>query len=266
MANVSFIIVTGGDSDSRINQTIDSIELLNIPNYEVIIVGSQTSTVKRKNTLHVPFDESMSPMPWYTKKKNLGVKVSKYEISVVMHDYYVFDANWYEELIKFGTEWDICVHQHFVLPENGGYRFNGWRTGPIPNYPEIPYNLALPWDIDCFIPYMVIHGSYWVVKKETMIRYPLDESLFATQADDIEWSSRVVPGWLGQKTDQIGVRIVANPNCISRLSKDKGVWPCGPDNEEISESLNWVWKEIREGIIRPGTYYYDSCNHKIKLS
>ena len=262
MSNISFIISTGGDNDARLHQVIDSIEVLNIPHYEVLLVGGQTSTVKRKNTLHIPFAEN-TPLPWYTKKKNLGVKISKYEISVVMHDYYNFDPNWYEEFIKFGTDWDVCVQQHFVIPELGEYRYNGWRTGPIPGYPEMPYNLALPWDIDCFVPYMAIHGSYWVAKKETMITHPLNESLFCHDSDDIEWSSRIVPGWLGQKIDQTGVKIVANPKCVTRHNKEKGVWPCGPDNDEILHSLNYIWDEIRAGYIRPGTPYYDSKTHSI---
>lgn len=258
MFDVSFIITTDGKSDNRVMQAINSVENLKIPNYEVIIIGGLETSIRHKHVFHIPFYEQTTVnLAWYTKKKNIAAFASHYENLVVMHDYYAFDENWYEEFVKFGNNWDVQIQQHFILPELGGYRYNGWRVDRIPGYPEIPYNMAIPWDIDQLIPYMAIHGSFWMVKRNKMIEYPLDETLYACQADDIEWSSRIVPGWMGQKLDQVGLKIVANPNCVSRLTKDKTVWPCGPDQYEISKSLNWLWDEIRVNKIRPGTVYYD---------
>jgi len=265
MSTVSFIITTDGKADDRIRKIIQSIEVLNIPLYEVIVVGGLKTSLKEKNTYHIPFyEENERGKAHYTKKKNLAAFASHYENLVIMHDYFAFDENWYEEFVNFGSLWDIQVQQHFVSPELGSYRYNGWRVDHVPGYPEIPRNMAVPWDIDQLLPYCAIHGSFWVVKRNKMLENPLDENLYACEAEDIEWSSRVIPGWMGQKIDQIGLKIVANPKCVSRLiKKDKGVYPCGPDQYEISNSLNWVWDEIRQGKIRPGVFYYDRFIHRV---
>ena len=80
----SFGIITNGDNDNYINQIIDSIEVQNIPNYEIIIVGA--TKVSRVNTTIIPFDESVKAM-WITKKKNLITLNAKYENLVFLHDY-----------------------------------------------------------------------------------------------------------------------------------------------------------------------------------
>ena len=86
-----------------------------------------------------------------------------------MHDYIVLDQNWYQEFLNFGFDWDICVHKNTALDPNTGQgyiRSNGWRIcQPIPGYPEFPWAMQVPYDIDVFIPYMSINGSYWCCKK-----------------------------------------------------------------------------------------------------
>ena len=237
MTGISFIIPTSGTNDQSLNEIIDSIESLNIPEYEVIIVGGLISTVDRVNTKHIPFTESSSPAPWITRKKNLGVQASKYEVLVVAHDYHAFDSNWYEEFKKFGTDWDICVQAIYMLEEQGGHRGNGWRAGPVPGYPEIPAAMTIPWDIDCFVPYMMIQGAYWVCKKQVMVEQPLDERLLWGQSEDAEWSTRVVPNY----------KIVANPNCVVRLTKPKPPYPGNPNWAELERSLNPLWDWLRAG-------------------
>ncbi|MHA2055826.1 MAG: hypothetical protein ACW99F_19835, partial [Candidatus Hodarchaeales archaeon] len=73
--NFTFGIVTSG-LDDRVQIVIDSIEKLNIPEYEVIIVGN--SNVQRDRTTIIPFNENERPA-WITKKKNLITQHAKYE-------------------------------------------------------------------------------------------------------------------------------------------------------------------------------------------
>ena len=266
MTGISFIITTAGTDDASLLQVIDSIESNKIPQYEIIIVGGLTTTVNRKNTIHIPFDETQKPTAWLTKKKNLGVKNSRYEIVVITHDYYIFDPDWYYEFVQFGTDWDICVQQTFSLPEYGSVRCNGWRAGPIPGYPEIPYCMTIPWDIDCFIPYMAIQGSFWVARRSVMMQTPMNENLLFGQEDDIEWSSRVVPGWLGRQFNQPPYRIVSNPKCITRFNKYKPPYPGNPDFAQWEKDLEWLWNLLRQGYRRPGVYHYERSLNKTVLS
>lgn len=63
--NFTFGIVTSG-LDERIQIVIDSIEKLNISEYEIIIIGN--SSVQRDRTIIVPFNENQRPA-WITKRK-----------------------------------------------------------------------------------------------------------------------------------------------------------------------------------------------------
>ncbi len=264
MTGISIIVVTSGNNDTGLNQIIDSIELLSIPNYEIVIVGGLTTTLDRTNTVHIPFDEaSAGGGVWLTKKKNLGVKNSKYDVLVIMHDYHIFKPDWYIEFEKFGLNWDICVHQIRHMPEQANARGNGWRVEPVPGYPEIPYAMSIPWDIDCFIPYMPIQGSYWVAKKHVMLEQPLNENLFAGQSDDIEWSARVVPGWMGQRVDQIGYRIVVNPKCRLHLNKIKATYPGNPNWDLYESTMEPLWNFLRSGGRRSGTYHYENSINRV---
>lgn len=257
MTGISFVIVTSGTNDNSLNEIIDSIEVQNMSEYEIIIVGGRTTSVNRKNTTHIPFNEEITRKPWLTRKKNTGIYLAQHDVVVVMHDYYVFDANWYEEFEKFGTDWDICVHQNLACKEQNYVRGNGWRAGPIPGYPEIPFAMTIPWDIDCFIPYMAIQGAYWVAKKHVMLEQQLNENLLLGDNDDIEWCERVVPGWLGQRPNQNDYKVVCNPNCITRNNKAKAPYPGNPDFDAISRHLDPLWNWLREGNRRPGVWHYE---------
>ena len=266
MTGISFIVVTSGTNDDVVNQLIDSIEVLAMPEYEVIVVGGLTTTVNRKNTIHIPFDENQRPAPWLTRKKNLGSQASKYEVNVIMHDYHAFDPDWYIEFEKFGTDWDICVQQIFMLESQGGQRANGWRMGSIPEYPEIPNCMTVPWDIDCFVPYMGIQGAYWVCKRSVMQEEPLNETLLKGQNDDVEWWPRVIPGWQGQNVNQVKYKIVANPNCIIRLTKEKPTYPGNPDWAALERSLESLWDWLRAGNRRPGVYHYERSPDRVCIT
>ena len=73
--NFTFGIITDGKNDSYLNQVIDSIELLKIPEYEIIVVGN--SKINRNKTFVIEFDESIKKS-WITKKKNLITQNAKY--------------------------------------------------------------------------------------------------------------------------------------------------------------------------------------------
>jgi hypothetical protein len=75
----TFGIVTSG-LDDRVQLVINSIEQLNIPEYEVLIIGN--SSVSRDRTRIIPFNENERPA-WITRKKNLITQHAKYENVVI---------------------------------------------------------------------------------------------------------------------------------------------------------------------------------------
>lgn len=271
MPGISFVIPTSGTNDLALNQIIDSIELQNMPEYQVVIVGGFTTTVNRKHTVHIPFNETLTTTPWTTRKKNTGVLASKYDILVIMHDYAVLDENWYKEFELFGFDWDICVHKNMCIdPSTGqGYiRGNGWRIcQPVPGYSEFPWAMQVPYDIDVFLPYMSINGAYWCCKKELMLNELLDENLLwgLEPPEDVEWSSRVVPSWRGTPNN-VKTKIVTNPKCITRNIKMKPGWPGNPDWEKIERHFDPLWDMLRNGWRKPGVYHYERSVNKAVLS
>jgi hypothetical protein len=182
----TFGIITGGGNDHLISKIKESIELLNIPNYEIIIVGN--CHLGGPNITIVPFDEGIRPL-WITRKKNIITHLAKYENVVYLHDYITFLPDWYEGYLKFGNNFKVCMNK--VLGY-GGERFRDWllchedasSIGVNKQY------CLLPYDVTNLSRFQYISGAYWVAKKETMLRYPLNEGLVWEQGEDVEWSRR----------------------------------------------------------------------------
>ena len=171
-------------------EVIQSINDLNIPEYEIIVIGGELKSWY-DNVIHKPFEENSGP---YTLKKNLITKYAKYENIVYTHDYLIFDNNWYEGFKKFGDDWDICMN---VVQNQDGTRFRDWCAW---NDPVLCYDVRgqrhnvvlVPYDYKK-TEYLYISGTYWVAKKTVMEENMLNETLGWGQGEDVEWSKRVLP-------------------------------------------------------------------------
>ena len=182
--NISFVICTGGDEDERIDRIIDSIEANNIPTYEIIIVGGPLSTVDRLNTFHIPFNEGVR-RSWITRKKNIATERCKYDVVVYLHDYHVFDSDWYAGLLERGDDWDIQMNR---ILTHEGKRMLDWVIFDHPEYPRYAF---IPYDRHDLVGHQYISGGYWVAKRSVMLAEPLDENRVSHQMEDVEWSLRV---------------------------------------------------------------------------
>lgn len=182
----SFGINTSEGSNHNIQKIVDGIKALNIPNYEVIIVG-HTNIKEDEYVKVIPFDESVKEK-WITKKKNLITENSQYENIVFIHDYNSFDPDWYQGFLKFGNDFKIAST---VTLNFDGSRYRDWnllwcQIDAVPNMEFI-----LPYSETRLSKHMYINGSYWVAKKHVMEEFPLDESLVWGEGEDVEWSMRV---------------------------------------------------------------------------
>lgn len=204
MFGISFCVTTNGENKYNVDRVINNIKLLKIHNYEIIVVGGEVPTFQPTDTIrHIPFDETSKPR-WITKKKNIAVQNANYDICVIIHDYIIFENSWYEEFIRFGTDWDICVHQCLSMKGN---RTDGWR---VHHYPGLPQYCMVPYDIHELIPFMAIQGNYICIKRGHYLKYPLSELMVNRDPEEMEWSARIVSKSI----------IKCNPNCIIRYGKD----------------------------------------------
>jgi hypothetical protein len=220
----TFGIITSPQTDLFIESIIHSIEKQNIPNYEIIIIGTITLPEHiNERVIIIPFDETIYP-GWITKKKNLITDRAKYENIAFLHDYVGFADGWYEGFLKFGSKFDVISN---VIHDMNGNRFRDWNINPyfmqglilnngarthpiIGAWDEwiIDYNRHIPIDPTVYDPnrgtlldydtdvskiqkYIYLSGAYWVAKRSIMQEYRLCESLLHCQGEDVEWCQRV---------------------------------------------------------------------------
>ena len=250
MTSISFCIITSGQEDHQLQQCIDSIVALNIPTYEVVFVGGDSTTINQTDKIKwVPFDETAKahiivdnkPGRWITRKKNVAVENAQYDVCVVIHDYILFDLNWWTEFEKFGTHWDICVHHSLNFLGN---RSDGWR---VDRHPLLPNGCMVPYDMIDFIQYIGIQGNYQCIKRERWLEEPLNENLLWGQGEEMEWNRRINPKY----------HIKCNPNCIIRYGKPK-LWDQRQiTDEEQMKAHERVFAAFRECRMENFIMYYE---------
>ena len=200
----TFGIITGGSSNlredssddevsNRINNIINSIQKQKIKKYEIIIVGGKNYYQDNLKVKHIEFDEQIR-RAWITKKKNIITQEAVYENIVYMHDYFSLADDWYENILKFGDNFDIQMNK--IIDINGN-RFHDWTL--CPDFHPIfrrtkadTMKIWLPYDVSDMNRYQYISGGFWIAKKDIMKENPLNENLCWGQAEDVEWSKRVL--------------------------------------------------------------------------
>lgn len=203
-------ICTDGSQDSRIDKIIDSVEKNGIPadDHEIIVIGGD-SKVERSNTRVIPFDETFKS-GWITRKKNIIAHEAKFANLLIIHDYISILPEWYSSFESFGDDWDVAMCK---ISQQNGLRFRDWVTWQ-PHLGERIIRL-LPYDDSSLMREMYVSGSLMIVKKEFLIRHPLNDRKTWGQSEDVEWSLSVRNIW----------NYKMNPGAIAKLLKPKDPWP-----------------------------------------
>lgn len=184
--NFTFGIITDYKAKDRVSEIITSIVDLNITNYEVLVITSNNVNPEPiKNCTHVSIEDPYEK-GWVTRKKNIVSNLATYDNLVLLHDYYVFDKDWYKHYLKFGDDWDVCSNPQYLI--NGNRHFTDWVTWDSPLYPRWT---SLDYDDWSHTKFMYQSGGYMLVKKQFMLKVPMNESLGWGTAEDVEWSLRM---------------------------------------------------------------------------
>jgi hypothetical protein len=216
----TFGIITRGDNDEQVMKIIRSIQALDIPTFEIIVIGStqRTYMLPLSRVRFVPFDESVKPN-WITRKKNMVCQLARYENVVLLHDYVIFHADWYRGFLRFGNSFDVCVNR--ILNQDGT-RFRDYTLFPL-----YMRSIDPGFSTQCLLPYdfkptketaklSYISGAYYVVKKHIALQYPLDEAKSWGEGEDVEFSYR---------TAGKGIVFQVNPHSVVSFLKHKGTLP-----------------------------------------
>jgi len=182
--NFTFGITTDYRNSAGLEEVVNSILALQIPNCEILIIGG-TQVPDEGCVRHIYFDENQKPS-WITRKKNILVEEASNENVVLLHDYFVFYKSWYDEFLKFGNDWEICSNSQYLI--NGKRHFTDWVTWDDPQYPRYT---ALPYDEWSRTAFQYVSGGYYIVKKHVALEEPLNEQMGWGSGEDVEWSLRV---------------------------------------------------------------------------
>lgn len=183
----TFGIVTGFEDTNRLEEIFKSIRCLSIPQYEILLIGGGGSGLfgDHGDVRTIDFDETIKPR-WITRKKNILAAEAKYENIVLMHDYHVFEKDWYKNFQIFGTDWDICSCPQYLI--TGARNPMDWSLWDKPGH-------GRAWSLDyndwTQTQYMYISGGFFIVKKHVLLEEPLNEELVWNEEEDVEWSMRV---------------------------------------------------------------------------
>jgi hypothetical protein len=191
---ITFGIITNADGgvNDYLKQSIESIVALNIPEYEIIVVGNEKQLSNSfSNIKIIDFNESIKPM-WITKKKNLITEHAKYDNIIYSHDYIVYNKDFYSGFVQYGENFKACMVR---LENPDGSRFRDWVMFPD-NYSSAMRQLTKMHEHETLLPYeetrmskfQYFSGSWWVAKKDIMKELPLDENLAWGEGEDVLWS------------------------------------------------------------------------------
>lgn len=183
----TFGIVTGFEDHQRLDEIFKSIRDLSIPEYEILLIGGDSNEFfnSAEDVRVVNFDESQKPK-WITRKKNILANEAKYDNIVLMHDYHVFDKDWYVNFKSFGVDWEICSCPQYLI--TGARNPMDWSLWDKPDHGRA---WSLDYDDWSQTQYMYISGGFFIVKKHVLQQEPLDESRGWNEEEDVEWSMRV---------------------------------------------------------------------------
>ena len=223
----TFGIITDGTNDSKIELIIDSVEKLEIPKYEIIIVGN--SNIDRKNTSIIEFDENIKPK-WITKKKNIITENSKYENIVYSHDYISYSEDWYKGFLKYGNDFKACMTR-IINYDNQRYRdwissFNSFSLDEWINQYSSEWSQrhrVIPYDLKHLSKYMYFSGAYWVSKKYIMEEIPLNEDLCWGECEDLDWSFKYRSKYEFSINHYSTVKLLKQKDRVFNLANDNDI-------------------------------------------
>jgi hypothetical protein len=186
----TFGIITGGGADQPLQTIIESIRALQIPKYEIIIVGHTTH--QGPDIINIPFDETQR-RAWITRKKNIIAQQARYHNIVMLHDYIMFDSDWYKGFLEFGDDFKICINK---VKTHEGRRFRDYTVFGNDMPPPFCHRSLIPYDAPnevktLLAPLTYVSGSYYIIKKYIALKYPLNEKLLWCQWEDLEFTLRL---------------------------------------------------------------------------
>lgn len=222
--NLSIGICISLDTNSEflLHQLISVYNLVGVKYKEVILCGQLNDACWKvaegfsSNVLsikYIPYEGPPDKPGHITKKKNMIADIAFFDNLVVMHDYLTLPSLFAEHMpVKFevyvppihnleGTrhaDWMINPEKlQYYINCTPGIAASLMTAAPHENAPK--YVNALPYSVKYMTPIQYISGGFICCKTEIMRDNPFNENLYWGDAEDLEWSERIVAKY-GLKT------------------------------------------------------------------
>jgi len=147
---------------------------------------------------------------WLTKKKNQIAQIANHDNLFILHDYYRLGYGVITNYIM-NSRLNVDLYM-FPINNREGNRHSDWLLSPVymqqfldafPEYNQIlmdyaphenapKYICGLPFSEKSLTKYQYISGGFVCCKKHVLLEEPFNESLYWGDAEDVEWSQRVL--------------------------------------------------------------------------
>lgn len=253
--NITFGICVSPETDSNLLwQQLNSIMNLaeSLKYSEIILAGILSEHNMR---MIEPFTLGICPiklLPYegpkdkpghITKKKNMIADVAFYDTIIMMHDYYELPHHLPYHIPK-DKDWKVFIPPIFTKEHK---RHSDWIVNPnalqayLNAFPEKAddlmaaaphenaprYVCGLPYHITDFSRIQYVSGGFFIIKTEVLREIRFDETLYWGDAEDVEWSERLVAKY---ELRNIPNAHVAPAPSIKVLKPNKWAVTTMPDN------------------------------------
>lgn len=211
---ISFAVCVGPDYNPEwLDALIQSIKAQKVPEYEILLVFNKgTKKYDADLSDNIQYLETDG---WIPQKKNLISWMAQYENLVIVHDYYLFDDDWYDGVKEFNAsvdgKWQVV--NNFVLRGEDGERGPDWVINPnyMKKFLDNPENSDILSELKSLYPtenhpmYVVglsphekrltplqyVSGGFIMCKKFVLIYNQFDENMKPGESEDLEWFERI---------------------------------------------------------------------------
>ena len=175
----SFCIITDGRRPALLFEEVHSIHALNLPDYEIIVVG--TAPVQLGASVKFIKAPELASAGRLGAMRNMACRAARFDRLIVADDDMRFHEDFISGIAAFGDAFDVlCVR----LLNPDGTRFWDWATYGGPRGHELL-------DYDETDPFVYVTGGLAIMKTAVHARVPWDDERGFYQGEDVEWSARL---------------------------------------------------------------------------
>lgn len=226
----TFGIPVGPEDATVLNAVVKRILEIDIPNKEIILCGTPGDNFAYFDQVRIVGEDITAPPVQICKKKNRLAIEAKYNNLVILHDRVFLPKHFGEMVRRFGPRYPLMTLQSMFFDNRismhprrysdyalamgeiaqglqGLHRTSGEAVSIAPSiFTEIErtsFCFASPMRFTKDMSYPT--GSMYVCRKEVWNAYPLDESLFWVEFEDIEHGIRAGKAGVPSRVNPFGI-------------------------------------------------------------